>query len=364
MQSLGAAAGQDGDCLRALLDIASIADVRTRCSPTRASWRRSPLSAPGWRDAPRLGPRPRRAAVDRVVLRPGSPNAMHRRRCRRREHHKEERRHARRRERRGHRRTRSRREGPPVLLLHGFPDSGRLWRHQVPALVAAGFRTVVPDLRGYGASDKPTEVEAYSIPYAGRRRHGHPRQPGHRAGPRRGPRLGRGAGLGPRVARSPTVSTAWWRCRSATPCPSCPPASPSARSPGTCSCSSSRASPRSGCRTTTGKPARVGPPPRHRRRHRRAREERLAHPGAQLVPGQRPAPSPSSTRPWRCRRWRPPPWGCGARRLRPHRAADDAGPRPTCRARGATSGIEGPGHWMQLEAPDAVNELLVDFLSA
>ena len=56
-------------------------------------------------------------------------------------------------------------EGPPVVLLHGFPDSGRLWRHQVPALVDAGFSTIVPDLRGYGASDQPTEVEAYSIPF-------------------------------------------------------------------------------------------------------------------------------------------------------------------------------------------------------
>jgi pimeloyl-ACP methyl ester carboxylesterase len=56
-------------------------------------------------------------------------------------------------------------EGPPVVLLHGFPDSGRLWRNQVPALVDAGFSTIVPDLRGYGASDKPDEVEAYSIPY-------------------------------------------------------------------------------------------------------------------------------------------------------------------------------------------------------
>lgn len=52
-------------------------------------------------------------------------------------------------------------EGPAVVLLHGFPDSGRLWRHQVPALVAAGFSTLVPDLRGYGASDKPASVEAY-----------------------------------------------------------------------------------------------------------------------------------------------------------------------------------------------------------
>ena len=55
--------------------------------------------------------------------------------------------------------------GRPVVLLHGFPDSGRLWRHQVPALAAAGFRVVVPDLRGYGASDKPAEVEAYALPY-------------------------------------------------------------------------------------------------------------------------------------------------------------------------------------------------------
>ena len=55
-------------------------------------------------------------------------------------------------------------DGRPVLLLHGFPDSGRLWRHQVPALSGAGFRVIVPDLRGYGRSGKPEAVEAYSIP--------------------------------------------------------------------------------------------------------------------------------------------------------------------------------------------------------
>src|ERR1019366_6992867 len=54
-------------------------------------------------------------------------------------------------------------EGPPVVLLHGFPDSGRLWRHQVPALAEAGFKVIVPDMRGYGRSDKPTEVEAYTM---------------------------------------------------------------------------------------------------------------------------------------------------------------------------------------------------------
>jgi pimeloyl-ACP methyl ester carboxylesterase len=45
--------------------------------------------------------------------------------------------------------------GPAVLLLHGFPDTHQLWRHQLPALQAAGFRTIAPDLRGFGASDKP-----------------------------------------------------------------------------------------------------------------------------------------------------------------------------------------------------------------
>ena len=55
-------------------------------------------------------------------------------------------------------------EGTPVVLIHGFPDSGRLWRNQVPALAAAGYKLIVPDTRGFGASDKPEEVEAYAMP--------------------------------------------------------------------------------------------------------------------------------------------------------------------------------------------------------
>ncbi len=54
-------------------------------------------------------------------------------------------------------------EGRPVILLHGFPDTGRLWRHQVPALAEAGFRVLVPDMRGYGRSDKPPAVEDYAM---------------------------------------------------------------------------------------------------------------------------------------------------------------------------------------------------------
>ncbi len=53
--------------------------------------------------------------------------------------------------------------GRPVVLLHGFPDTGRLWRHQVAALAEAGFAVIVPDMRGYGRSDKPTEVSAYAL---------------------------------------------------------------------------------------------------------------------------------------------------------------------------------------------------------
>jgi pimeloyl-ACP methyl ester carboxylesterase len=54
-------------------------------------------------------------------------------------------------------------DGPAVLLLHGWPDTHDLWRHQVAALTEAGFRTIAPDLRGFGASDKPTDVEAYAL---------------------------------------------------------------------------------------------------------------------------------------------------------------------------------------------------------
>jgi pimeloyl-ACP methyl ester carboxylesterase len=55
-------------------------------------------------------------------------------------------------------------DGAPVLMLHGFPDSSRSWRHQVPALTAAGFRCIVPDLHGCGESEAPAEVSAYAIP--------------------------------------------------------------------------------------------------------------------------------------------------------------------------------------------------------
>src|SRR3954464_13262760 len=53
--------------------------------------------------------------------------------------------------------------GRPVVLVHGFPDTKRLWSKQVPALVEAGHQVITFDTRGYGESDKPSDVDAYSI---------------------------------------------------------------------------------------------------------------------------------------------------------------------------------------------------------
>jgi epoxide hydrolase 4 len=53
--------------------------------------------------------------------------------------------------------------GPPVLLLHGFPDFSRGWRHQMPVLAGAGYRVIAPDLRGYNRSGRPRSVSSYSM---------------------------------------------------------------------------------------------------------------------------------------------------------------------------------------------------------
>jgi pimeloyl-ACP methyl ester carboxylesterase len=53
--------------------------------------------------------------------------------------------------------------GPLVLLCHGFPESRYSWRHQLPALAEAGFHAVAPDMRGYGQTDKPPEIDQYTL---------------------------------------------------------------------------------------------------------------------------------------------------------------------------------------------------------
>jgi len=52
---------------------------------------------------------------------------------------------------------------PMVVLLHGFPDFWYGWRHQIPALVDAGYYVVVPDQRGYNLSEKPRDLDAYRM---------------------------------------------------------------------------------------------------------------------------------------------------------------------------------------------------------
>jgi pimeloyl-ACP methyl ester carboxylesterase len=54
-------------------------------------------------------------------------------------------------------------DGQPVILCHGFPELAYSWRHQVPALAQAGYRVIAPDMRGYGHSSVPDEVEAYDV---------------------------------------------------------------------------------------------------------------------------------------------------------------------------------------------------------
>ncbi len=54
-------------------------------------------------------------------------------------------------------------EGPAVVLLHGFPDSHAVWRHQIKDLANARYRVIAPDLRGFGNSSKPQEAERYGM---------------------------------------------------------------------------------------------------------------------------------------------------------------------------------------------------------
>jgi pimeloyl-ACP methyl ester carboxylesterase len=54
-------------------------------------------------------------------------------------------------------------DAPLVVLVHGWPESWYSWRHQIPAIAAAGYHVIAPDMRGYGGSDKPPAVEDYDV---------------------------------------------------------------------------------------------------------------------------------------------------------------------------------------------------------
>jgi pimeloyl-ACP methyl ester carboxylesterase len=53
--------------------------------------------------------------------------------------------------------------GPLVVLCHGWPELSYSWRHQIPAIAAAGFHVVAPDMRGFGRTTAPADIDAYSI---------------------------------------------------------------------------------------------------------------------------------------------------------------------------------------------------------
>jgi pimeloyl-ACP methyl ester carboxylesterase len=244
----------------------------------------------------------------------------------------------------------------------GSPTTGRLWRRQVGALSSAGFQVIVPDLRGYGASGKPTGVEEYSLLMVAGDVLADPRPPRGR----RAHVVGHdwGAALSWTMASlPPTGSTTWSPCRSATR--SRLPGrrlSSSSRSPGTCCffqfegiaerwlSDNSWANPRAWSnhpdadaviaelesngsltpglnwyRANIAPEALVGPP--------------LELPSVQapvmgvwssgdfaLTEEQMTGSSAYVDGPWRYER------------------------------------LDGPGHWVTLEAPDAVNDLLLDFL--
>lgn len=54
-------------------------------------------------------------------------------------------------------------DGEPLLLLHGFPDSAKVWRNMIPGLVANGFRVIAPDQRGFGETTAPAKTGDYAI---------------------------------------------------------------------------------------------------------------------------------------------------------------------------------------------------------
>ena len=250
--------------------------------------------------------------------------------------------------------------GRPVILLHGFPDSGWLWRHQVPALAAAGFQVIVPDLRGYGRSDKPRAVSAYRLTVIGR------------------DVKAILADLG--LTRAHVVGHDWgaalaWQLAALDP----------------------------GCvdhlvALSAGHPSTFLRTPEQRRRSAYmllfqvpglaerwlARNDwamlrdRAAHPDADAVISRLEAGGSLTSalnwyranlppRSWAAPRVRLPPvrapvmgvWSSGDFALTREQMTDSA---QNVAGRWRFEYLEGPGHWLQLEAPGEVNELLLDFL--
>ena len=187
---------------------------------------------------------------------------------------------------------------------------------------------------------------------------------GDRARARRRARLGRGARVGARRVRRPSVSTTSSRCRSGIRRRCASGRSRSARSRGTCCCSSSRASPRSCCARDDWTLMRefAARRRRHRAVRRRPLAARRADRGAELVPRERPAGARARAVPPFPPVAAPTLGHLEQRRRLPDRGADARAPASTSTAPWRYERIEGASHWMQLDAPERVNELLLEFL--
>ena len=242
--------------------------------------------------------------------------------------------------------------GPAVLLLHGFPDSAQLWRHQIPTLRDAGFRVVAPDLRGLrrvrqaGRGRAPTAsaaasrdlvavLDALEIEQA------------HVVGHDWGAGVAWALALMAPERRRPARR----RSRSATR-PRCARArSPSARSPGTC-CSSSSRRPRRSCAATTGRCCASGsathPDLDALERFDLARAAALNWYRANLHPRARAraaAPLPPVAAPTRS--------GSGATATPSCSRTAMTGSGEFVDGRWRYERIEGASHWMQLDAAGA-----------
>ena len=139
------------------------------------------------------------------------------------------------------------------------PTRSGCGRSRCPALVDAGFQVITYDQRGYGASDKPAEVDAYSIPFLAIDVDRDPRPPRHREGARRRPRLGRGRRVGDGVVRARSRRSSRRAVGRSPDGVRDGMAWPSARSRGTCCCSSSHPSGRAVAdASTTGRTSASG----------------------------------------------------------------------------------------------------------
>ena len=56
-----------------------------------------------------------------------------------------------------------RKDAPLLIFVHGWPELSLSWRHQLPVFAALGFRCIAPDMRGYGGSSAPRDIDAYAI---------------------------------------------------------------------------------------------------------------------------------------------------------------------------------------------------------